>query len=269
MRPAWVPLISVGLALAAGCGESNARYMAESRKDKGLILILPGIEGESAFNRNIRDGLVRARIGYAMPIVEWGWPIPLLGTALNQVDVIGHYAAGKRIARSIRQYQENYPDRPVFVIGHSGGGGLAVLALEALSDLSGARPIDGAILLSPSISASHDLTKALRSCRLGIVNFYNERDLAVLGLGTILLGNVDGGHGASAGRAGFDTPEDSGPLEKQRAYISLHQVEVTPAMTRDGTAHTANTSIRFVTRYVAEWVLASRWPPEAAAVVGR
>lgn len=255
--------LTLACLCAAGCN-SNAKFMQPEQLDRGMIVILPGIEGESGFNRDIRAGLIKAEIEYAMPIESWGWHIPVVGLAINQVDIIGHILAGKSLAKKIVAYQAKYPHRPVFIISHSGGSGVAIFALEALADIPNSKPIEGAILLSPSLSADYDLTKALQFCRLGIVNFYNERDTLLLGLGTTLLGNVDGGHGASAGRLGFEPAESSDPKAKQMAYLKLYQVELTPAMTRDvkGTSHSVNTSVDFVDRYVARWVTASSWPAE-------
>jgi hypothetical protein len=73
--------------------------------------------------------------------------------------------------------------------------------------MPGSKPITGAVLLSASVSSDCDLTAALVGSREGIVSFYNERDVALLGVGTKLLGNVDGGRSASAGRTAGMTPE--------------------------------------------------------------
>ncbi len=256
-------MLACGCLLSAGCS-SNAKYTTPEQLDHGMVIILPGIEGVSGFNRDIREGLVKADVDYAIPIETWGWHIPVVGLAINQVDIIGHILAGKSLAKKIVAYQTKYPHRPVFIISHSGGSGVAIFALEALADIPNSKPIEGAILLSPSLSADYDLTKALQFCRLGIVNFYNERDVVLLGLGTTLLGNVDGGHGASAGRSGFDTADSGDSRAKQIAYTKLFQVELTPAMTRNasGTSHSVNTSVEFVDRYVARWVTASSWPAE-------
>ena len=101
----------------------------------------------------------------------------------------------------IGDYQDNHPGRPVYVVGHSGGGGVAVFTAESLPD---GRKIDGLVLLSASISKGYDLHKALANCRRGIINYYSSRDVGLLGVGTTLMGNVDGGHGPSAGLKGFD-----------------------------------------------------------------
>jgi len=86
------------------------------------------------------------------------------------------------------------------------------------------------------------------------VNFYNPDDAGLLGVGTTVMGNVDGGHGPSAGLNGFS-----------RNLNNLYQVKVTESMTASsgGGSHDAATRPRFVANYVAPWVLSSRWPPAA------
>ncbi|HNX25952.1 MAG TPA: alpha/beta hydrolase [Phycisphaerae bacterium] len=240
--------------ICAGCEVDAAeRYMTDVRKENGLVIILPGIEGESEFNHNIRRGLVSAGSYRAMPIYNWGRPIPGLGMLLNQMDVIGNRAAGRRIAQMIEQYEDAYPGRPVYIIGHSGGGGVAVFAAE---ELSKDYKIDGLVLIAASISDNYNLNKALKSCRNGIVNFYNPEDAGLLGVGTTVMGNVDGGHGPSAGLNGFN-----------KNYNNLYQVKVTESMTAasGGGSHDAATRPRFVATYVAPWVLSSRWPPSTLA----
>lgn len=245
-------LLSVIAAICfcgSGCGNtaSSKVYMTDVRKENGLVVILPGIEGESGFNRNIRRGLASAGCYRAMPIYNWGRPIPGIGMLLNQMDAIGNRIAGKSIAEMIEKYQDSYPGRPVYIIGHSGGGGVAVFAAEAISD---GRQIDGLVLLAASVSADYKLEKALGKCKNGIVNFYNPEDTGLLGVGTAVMGNVDGGHGASAGLNGF-----------KKTYSKLFQVKVSSYMTDGSGAHEAATRPRFVARYVAPWVLNSQWPP--------
>ncbi|MCK4602784.1 MAG: hypothetical protein KAU28_09980, partial [Phycisphaerae bacterium] len=85
-------LIAASLS-AAGCN-GNVKFMTEDRLEGGLVIILPGIEGESELNRNIRRGLVSAGVYRAMPIHSWGRPVPLAGMLLNQIDFIGNRIAG-------------------------------------------------------------------------------------------------------------------------------------------------------------------------------
>lgn len=231
--------------------------MTEDRLANGLVIILPGIEGESYLNQNIRKGLLRGGVFRAMPIYAWGRPIPLAGVLLNQLDFIGNRLEGAKIARMIVKYQDEHPGRPVCLVGHSGGGGVAVFAAEGLpSD----RQIDGLVLLSASINSAYDLTKALSRCKNGIVNFYNKSDTALLGVGTLVIGNVDGTHGPSAGLGGFAWSRSSDSDDKRSAYRKLYQVQVTRRMTSGGDPHASTTRRKFVSNYIVPWVLAPDWP---------
>jgi pimeloyl-ACP methyl ester carboxylesterase len=266
MRNAVWLLLAAAFGPLAGCADPNAEYLMEERKAKGLVVILPGIEGESELNHNIRRGLVDAGVPCALPIYPWGRPIPIAGILINQMDFIGNRLAGIGIARTIASYQDAHPHSPVYVIGHSGGGGVAVFTAEALADMEGDHRIEGLVLLSASISGDYDLTKAIGRCRQGIVNFYNRGDVAMLAIGTTLAGNVDGGRSPSAGRAGFIKPSDSIMEKRRDVFSKLFQVELTEQMHGGDDPHASTTRPSFVSRYVAPWVVASSWPAGSAEV---
>ena len=224
-----------------GCG-SNKDFVTEDRLAQGLVIILPGIEGESPFNHDIRAGLLDADVPGAMMIYHWGRPIPVAGPLLNQMDVLGNRIEGRKIAQIIVDYQDSHPGKPVHLVGHSGGGGMAVFAAESLPE---DRKVDGLVLISASISCDYNLDKAIRHCKSGIVNFYCKGDVALLVIGTTLAGNVDGTHGPAAGQKEF-----------QGTFERLWQMEVCQI----GDAHTSGTRASVVTSNVAPWVLKSQWP---------
>ncbi len=160
---------------------------------------------------------------------------------------------GKKIAQEIAAYQQQYPGRPIYLIGQSGGCAVAVFAAESLAT-AGSPPITGIVLLDASLSADYDLGAALGQCGKGIVNFYNLRDVAMLEVGTEIFGNLDGSRGDSAGRMGFtgDTPR-------------LFQVQVTKAMVSGfESPHFADTSAAFTAKYIAPWIMDQRWPVPVA-----
>lgn len=178
---------------------------------------------------------------------------------LNQVDFIGNRIAGQRVADRIMKYLQENPGRPVHIVGHSGGGGIAVFAAERLKK---GYEIDGLVLLSASISSGYDLTRAMQNCNRGIVNFYNHGDGAMLAVGTTVMGNVDGIHGPSAGLIGFAKPKTTDSPKKKAAYDKLFEVSVTTAMTGDCLAHFGTTQPLFITQYVAPWIFSSQWPTD-------
>lgn len=256
--PKTAMLLLLGLLAATGCCRGrNKEFTTDSRLQGGLVVILPGIEGESQMNHDIRDGLVAAGVHRALPIYRWGRPVPIAGPLLNQMDVLGNRLEARKVARMVQDYQDQHPGKPVYLIGHSGGGGMAVFAAEALAE---GRKIHGLILLSPSISARYDLTKALEKTRQGIVNFYSKADVGFLIVGTTLAGNVDGWRGPAAGAVGFDRPNAEDPAQKFAAYKRLYQIALGRESPRDPLrAHRAATRTDFVAHCVAPWILQD-WP---------
>jgi pimeloyl-ACP methyl ester carboxylesterase len=245
-------LLLACVAPLAGCGQDEAIYATDARKANGLVVILPGIEGESEMNHGIREGLMDAGVNYALVIRPWGMPVPGVGMIVNQTNFMGNRMAGVGVARMIAEYQNANPGKPVFIVGHSGGGGVAVFTAEALADMEGDHRVEGLVLLDASISAGYDLSKALGRSRNGLANFYNVHDGALLGFGTAFLGNVDGGHGASAGLQGFEGN-----------FPRLFQVPVDSADSADD-PHAAATRPYYVAGNVAPWIRAQAWPPGAA-----
>lgn len=252
-RPmAWIVVALCLPVVGAGCDRVDVgnQWMDESRLARGLVVILPGIEGESASNHDIRRGLDEAGVPYALAIYRWGHPVPGIGMFFNQTDVEGNRRSADELADRIITYQANNPNRPIFLIGHSAGGGMAVFVLEAMGR-KGATPIDGAFLLSSSLSANYPLNAALRMTRRGIVNVYNPEDDLLDG-GTATFGNVDGGRGASAGRTGFD-----------RKYPNVFESRITSAETGiAGGPHFIATNANLIGARAPRWLKAKTWPPE-------
>src|SRR4029079_11614400 len=88
----------------------------------------------------------------------------------------------REIAERIVAYQDRYPDRPVTLIGHSGGAAMAVRVLESLPD---GRRSDQAVLLAGALSPDYDLSTALGRTERGITNFYSGGDVLYLVAGTL------------------------------------------------------------------------------------
>ena len=232
----------------------DSGFVNEDRAEKGLVVILPGIEGQSVANLNVRQGLRDGGIPYALAIYRWG-----SGSMLaNQTDVSGNRRRATEFAELIAAYQERYPGNPIFIVGHSGGGGIAVFALEALGKIPAAKPVDGVFLLSASISADYDLSSALRMTRRGLANVSNPEDQILKG-GTATFGNMDGGKGDSAGRTGFS-----------RRYPNVYERPLTAAevfgdVGQTNIAHMVATSDKLIAKYAPHWIMAEKWPPPRLA----
>lgn len=258
----WAVLAVVSAALMPLCGcAPPERLRSPRRYDAGLVLILPGIEGRSLLNYNLALGLDEGGVRSAIEI--WDWTTGLPGAlVLNLVAYQRNQHEAERIARRIARYQVDHPGRPVHLIGHSGGGGVAVLALERLPDDV---QVTQALLLAPCIAPEYDLTAALKHTRLGIVNFYSPRDVVLLKVGTSLFGRIDRTYGPAAGAVGFRLPATV-PEATSRLYREkLRQVRWRPQLRRFGAdgSHVGWTSRKFAREYLAELIR----PREDAAAV--
>ncbi len=234
------------IPLLSGCG-TVTRIVTPERLAQGYVLVLPGVEGRSFLNANVAKGLEQGHVPYAIEVYDWTagsvflFPISLCDLARNQ-------AKARELAAKIVEYQDAYPGRPVHMVGHSGGGGLAILALEALPP---GRQITSTIVLAPAIAPDHDLRRALRRTRAGIWNYYSPYDVGFLKAGTWIMGTIDGKHTAAAGQKGFVLP-DGLDREGRQAYLRLHQVPYDKRMAETG--NTGNHTGWAKQRFVAEWL---------------
>lgn len=193
---------------------------APERYERGLVLVLPGIESESTVNHGVARGLADGGVDHAIEVFDWttGWP----GLFLYHLRAKGwHRRQVKRLVETICAYQDEHLGRPVHLVGHSGGGAMAVLALE---QMPAGRSITGAILLAAAISPQHDLRTALEHVERGVWSFYSPLDLMFLAAGTLVFGTLDGKHTIAAGACGFCRPPS---LDEQAAALydaKLHEV---------------------------------------------
>jgi hypothetical protein len=87
--------------------------------------------------------------------------------------------------------------------------------------------------------------------RRGIVNVHNPDDVGLLKVGTALFGNVDGGHGDSAGRVGF-----------KRSYSKVFNRRITSReLGVAGDPHFLATDARLIAQRAPAWLGSKNWPP--------
>ncbi|MFO1022452.1 MAG: DUF726 domain-containing protein [Planctomycetales bacterium] len=195
-------------------------YDTPERREQGLILVLPGIEGESFFNHDVMHGLIDAGLPYAIEHEDW--------TTKRIINYLYHLRGWKRnvteaerIVAKILAYQQEYPGRPVHLVGHSGGGAMSILVLERLPEQN---PVESVVLLGPALSRHYDLTVALRRVGGKVWNFYSYLDWFFLILGTSVMGTLDGRHHASAGALGFLPPKNASPDVQELYATKLREV---------------------------------------------
>lgn len=196
-----------------------ARLQSPERLERGLAVVLPGIDGLGPLSWGIAIGLADGGWPGAIVVHDWTtglWPL-----------LVYHLRAGRRnrraandLAGRIVAYQNEHPGQPVYLVGHSGGGALAIWALEALPC---DRTIAGAVLLGPALSPRYPLEGALARVERGIWNFWSPLDCLFLAAGTLALGTIDGRHSISAGCCGFAHPRESDSSTQQNYDGKLRQ----------------------------------------------
>ncbi len=166
--------------------------------EQGRLLILPGV-GNTRFHL---AGFVE-RAGAQLPnftIDVRPWGVPFL-TIHNLRAHERNVATAARLAEEIAAWRRAHPTEPLYLVGYSGGGGMATLITAALPDDV---HIDRLILVAPAIAPDYPLERdVLPHVREFVVNYSSERDLQV-GWGTRTFGTIDRKRTVSAGAAGFD-----------------------------------------------------------------
>jgi len=154
------------------------------------------------------------------------------------------------LADHIAAIQSRQPNRPIVLVGHSGGGAMAVMALDQLPP---GFKIQQAILLAPDVSPSYPLETALGKTVQGIDVFYSNLDWVVLGAATYTVGTIDRVWTPAAGMVGFRTQQSSDVLGKNLYATKLHQHGYDPAMSFSGHfgGHFTCTLPEFVKSYVS------------------
>lgn len=241
LRQSIVFLFVAALVASPGCSVSDLD--TAQRRERGLVIILPGMEGRSTWNIDLARGLDEGGVDYAIEIYDWGIPAGML---LNLADLERNKRIAGELADHLNAYRSAHPHRPIHVFGHSAGGGVAVLATEMLPE---GKKISSVVLLAAALHPDYDLSKALSHTEWGIFNYYSKLDVGFLAVGTTVAGNVDRRHGPAAGAVGFNVPSG----ESRRGYLRLHQIEWKPPMRWYGHMgdHMGWTRRPFAKRYLA------------------
>jgi len=213
--------VAVDLLALSGCGVPDE--IAPAQLDRGYVAMLPGVEGSDWQLRGVFRGLRDAGLDGAIEVMEWGdWPMASLR---NLTSYERNRRRAKGIADRLAAYGREHPERPITLIGYSGGGGVALFVAEALPDDVRLHRL---ILVAAAISPAYDLTRALARCDR-LVSFHSTSDWLLVGVGTRVFGTIDRQRTVSAGFVGF--LDEAGAA---RALPRLEQVAWRPAWLKHG-----------------------------------
>jgi hypothetical protein len=179
------------------------------------VLHLPGIAGERWIDRNMIRGLVQGGVEGETEIYDW------TGTDHGLIALTNskrHQKEADIVAERLTAVRRENPTREIVITAHSGGTGVAVFALERLpADVQ----VDRVVLIASALSPGYDLSAALRHVSGTMFSFHSALDIAVLNVGTTMMGTIDGRKSAAAGCLGFTVPEGA----DHEQYKKLRQFE--------------------------------------------
>lgn len=243
--------IVTGALLCQACGCSSATEAPTQQAAGGEVVLIPGIAGQASQLRGVRRGLREA--GLARDIDVYSWGTSPLWAMWNLMDLPANRQRAEAIAARLVAFRRAHPTEPLTLVGFSGGGGLAILCVEILPD---GIMLDRIILVAGAISQNYDLSKVLRHCEHGLINFYSERD-GIVGWGTAVFGTIDRKKVVSAGHSGF--VDKGGRLRRQEKLV---QIPWSPTWTEYGHygGHLGYLSPRW-----AQHILAAQIDPSLAA----
>jgi pimeloyl-ACP methyl ester carboxylesterase len=174
------------------------------------LMHLPGIGGTRVIDQDMLGGLRAGGFKGKLEICDWSGDHPGIDALESEAQ---NKATAAEYAKKITAKFDADPSGQIFVTSHSGGGGVTVWMLEALPPRVRVQTV---ILMSPALSPTYDLTKALRHVNGKMYVFSSLGDVAVLGYGCRMFGTMDGVKCDAAGRVGFVRPATADPVEYQK-----------------------------------------------------
>jgi pimeloyl-ACP methyl ester carboxylesterase len=214
--------------------------------DKPFLLHLPGIGGHMRIDDNVTEGMRRGGLDAQVRIHDWTNGNPGL-PALGGYD--RNRAEAKTITAELLDIARADPQRRIIITSHSGGGAMAIWALE---DLPEDVKIDTLVMLAPAISPDYDLSKALSHVKGKAYAFSSNLD-AIDGFGTKTFGTMDRIKTESAGYGGFVMPQTADAAQ----YAKLLNIPYDRAWLRYGNAgeHIGTMTPAFAAQVLAPLIL--------------
>jgi pimeloyl-ACP methyl ester carboxylesterase len=246
---AIVPLTVPVMGCLSGERMSSEKPIGEGPIVQGVVFLVGGVGGIDPLYCSGRCMLPHAGVPHELRDFRWTNGV---GRILRDLQDIRHVnAVADELAAEVRAIKEADPNRPVYLVGHSGGAGVCLAAAERLPPGT----LERIILLSAAVSPTLDLRPALRATRGEIVSFYSAMDVFVLGWGTSTFGTIDRVYTSSAGRTGFDVPCEL-DAEGRALYARLVQIpwRIENLCQLDVGGHHSSVMPCFLADHVAQWL---------------
>jgi hypothetical protein len=255
-------------AVLTGCGSSVSMPVGQTVTRASInppqpslppwLLHLPGIGGKRSIDLAMTRGFEEGGFTGDIEIYDWTENDPGINALI--ADARNHKEA-RLIAEKITARFDKDPASPIYFSSHSGGGGVAVWALE---DLPPQVKVNTVLMMAPALSPQYDLTKALQHVTGKVYVFSSTQDFLVLETGCKLMGTIDGVKTPAAGYCGFVRPE-TGDVGQ---YAKLVSMPYNPQwiMYDDYGNHVGAMTRSFARSVLAPLVLSGRLPALASTL---
>lgn len=172
-------------ACAVPNGDALSATAAPPEVCRSIVFVSDGAGGFEGASRTIRRTVAAARL--PLDVRGFHWTHGYCRILADHVHAAHVRREGRKLAEQVLTCRQEEPEQPIFLVGHSAGCGVVLMAAEQLPP----NTVERIVLLAPAVSAQHDLRPALRSSRQGIDAFTSRRDWACLGVGILLAGTSD------------------------------------------------------------------------------
>ncbi len=239
----------VCLALAASALGAHAGSKPDPTIVPGTVFQVGGVGGIGLMGISTHYAFPKA--GLPHEIRDFVWTHGKGHFFLDLQDTRHCMMKAQELAEQIRKVKLEKPNRPVYILAHSGGSALALAAAEMLPEKS----IERIVLLGAAVSPNYDLRPALRATINGIISFYSRKDQLILGWGTKHFGTMDRYYGPSAGYVGFAVPKNL-DSDDRMLYARLVQLPWYPKQIWEGNTggHAGTVMPGFLAKEVVPWL---------------
>jgi pimeloyl-ACP methyl ester carboxylesterase len=197
--PGRIANLLIGWLFILPTGCRTAAPSATTPDDcEGRVILLPGISNISQELGPFAKMLRESHPGWSIELRRWGPPLRPFRNLFSEPE---NRRRAEAMADEIAAFKRAYPDRPVYLLGYSGGGAVAAFIAESLPDDV---KIERLVLMAPALSQSYPFCEKVmpKVDEFGVV--YASRLDVPVSMGTRLFGTIDRKAETSAGARGFN-----------------------------------------------------------------